>query len=273
MADLNKVVDWAENTEVKKWTSKLDEQSEKNFKSLVSKTLSAAKGPVLAWAIALWSQTALANESPKIDNLNLQTISFKAENIEKQNIDFVSYLWDWSKMYVKMQADKRQVFENVYNQILADNGETFIAIKNWKEKEVNTSKWIKAFMRNLCTFLYNLDTKEIDMVEFHSSLIKQIERWKSIWLKVNDDIMYTLYGAKIFAEQVDKMREWFLSNPAEFSEEAKQIKVRIAKLEKEKAGLREEKAGLREEKAKLEAELEVLKVVYNGLKTMNASIE
>ncbi len=132
-------------------------------------------------------------------------------------------------------------------------------------------------MKNVCYFLYNIDVKAIDMVKFYNKLIKQINKWKSLWLKVNDDIMYTLYSFKVIAEYVDKERDWFLDirKPETLSKESRKIKERIEKLkqeiERKDKVLAEKKWILAEKKwilAEKKAELELLKVIDEWLDTM-----
>lgn len=92
------------------------------------------------------------------------------------DLDFESYLGKQYPSYANMSPDNKKAFYMIYNAILEENGETFTIQVKGKERKVNTSQGIKAFMRNLAVFLYNLDGKKIDMVEFHALLMKQINR-------------------------------------------------------------------------------------------------
>lgn len=68
-------------------------------------------------------------------------------------------------------------------------------------------------------------------------------------LVVNDDIMSTLYGLEIFAEQVDKVREGFLTTPAQLSEEMQKKQQQIREIQAEIAQLQIENKELKRKNA------------------------
>lgn len=152
----------------------------------------------------------------------LLSLSFLQANNSQEKY-FVSYLWRWWKIYKKMQPNRKQEFEKIYNQIIKDNWKTITM--EWEQ--ISTTETIHSCMRNLCYFLYNLDAKRTNMVSFHKKLINQIEKWQSMWLIVNNDIKHTLYWFKILSEMVDKERDWWENTPSNRQKEVEEIKKEL----------------------------------------------
>jgi len=267
-----------------------------------------AKELLLAWVLSMWWE-ALAENRENTTRVDLDQLNHRVElaqantkeaidsgltTLEEKTdpnafdesefrLDLKEYLWDQAKLFAEMPSDKKNIFANTLTQILRDNGKMYSRHfpKSDTYRDRDTLESIQFLMRDYVIFLHNLDFKLFDAVPFYESLLSNFLEIRERWLKVDDGIMYTLYGMKSFAEQVDFYRNEVLSKPGVPSEKyVKELQrviqeiarhdENIARHDENIARHDENIAQNREEINRLRAERETLLLVKQMIESMSS---
>jgi hypothetical protein len=188
-------------------------------------------------------------------------------------LDLEEYLWDYAKLFAEMPKDKKNIFANTLTQLLKDNGKT-IELDFWDWYETfDTLEEIQDLMWQYAWFLGNIDSKRQNAVPLYNMILEYFQDYREQWLVIDDTIMHTVYGMKIFAEQVDFERREIFGKPWRPSEKYAKywewLKDVLANLEVQLLQLDEEWSRLDEELLQIKAEIEVLKIVTKWLEAMS----
>lgn len=186
------------------------------------------------WNIALCTATQYWNKTNQACSKNIELDDWL--QVLRDTLRSIN-LWDEAKLFAEMPKDKKNIFANILTKLLRDNGKMYDRISKKKQTvtKVDTVEDIKYLMRDLVRFLHNLEFKEFDAVPSYDRLVDRFQRYIVWWLIVGEEIMYTIYGLKSFAEYVDFLRAevfWKPGEPSEkYKKEYERKKLELARLE------------------------------------------